>query len=292
MTEGYEAFHPTKLIFKLVRTAAFLLFLVTLLVLLYGIIAKGSENELQRFAVEFGDSIARSNLTADKAVFLADELDRYSGLDEPIKYCGLASRITVKRISDKKEWRFGYSPKDPVKSSKAEFRSPVVVSGNGIEQAELKVELYSTFTTEISCMIETAYNKREVQSKKFSCPGYLRSHYGKCGFAIRNKDGDASSDAVCLFFHDSKKNVVETDCRHLPDIAIAEQSLFYKTESGTIEPISKEKGKDRILKAIPVNRIYARDALDKECDDIDLERVIANEKDETVIVFCFEKPKE
>ena len=173
-------------------------------------------------------------------------------------------------------WKFGYSP-DIDSQADSESKYPIAVESNGnVEPGELRVKIYDSWTTRITCLIEGAHRSGETTSTAtFNCPDDLRDHYNLCGFEIRRKNNDPASDFICIYNSEDNE---DKDCRYTPDINILKQRAFY----------AGSKNNDvRILRAIPVKINLAPSVINKECPEIK-ETMKASKGEDAVIVLCFE----
>lgn len=240
-----ESLFPMKSIFLLIMIVVLLAVIAFAVWLFFNIGIEVNVRALDRATVEISDAISKSPLTEELAIFKEEELEKYKDTrTEPyIQHCRYGYFVKIKTA--KKEWRFGYEPESPVKSEKdSKSKFPVAVLSNGkIEPAEMEIRMYDTWTTRIACMIEAAYQQKKIQEEKFNCPGYLRSHYGLCGFLLRRQNGDSNSDYICMFFMDGDKKI-DTDCRYLPGIPIGENLPWYRDKE------------DRLLLAVPVKKQF------------------------------------
>jgi len=236
---------------------------------------------LDRFATQMEENIFSSPLTVNRAVFNADELNKYAsnehkaldnagmvvGGEEPYtRHCKYGYGIEIENTEDGNTWKFGFSgTRNPILESAA-VETPVEIAypkadgrGYDIRVGKMKLKVSHTWLSEITCLIEDAWSLKAVQKTQIPCLKLVPA--GACGIPIRRSP--KNTDYICLFsiFTNDRSQNNDVECRYLPGIPLDTFDKSYTPSS--------ESGGVRILKAIPIKASPDYDIASVDCTNFD-----------------------
>lgn len=268
-------------IFKFLVTVFVILFIVSVFVSFKGIVQM---HRAEKFAVEIKEVLS-TRLVSQRNTFLVDKLDEINGKNiEPYRSCDYGYKVEIKCIDGdacsvagiEEEYSFGYN-KQPINEDDANALSrvkpraqktfPVVLKkGDKSAIATMKIYVYYSVLTQLSCMIEKAQKTVSVQSTQ--C---LLEENGKCEIKANSPlDIRQNEDVVCSTVQGSDDTYYE--CKYLPDTDVRN---YAETQDSV---------KKKYLKILPINKNLPGIPDVQECSAY--ENFIAHENDEILIVLC------
>ncbi|MBI4176374.1 MAG: hypothetical protein HY518_04155 [Candidatus Aenigmarchaeota archaeon] len=256
-------FEPMKTFFFILKVVLVILFVAILSAFWTSLFTEVKTGDLDRFSVEIFESIASSDLTSSRYIFLPDKLDEYdqSALPERdrrelafARACTFSYYAVIDDLSGK-SWEFGYVPDSNLRSNvveqkRREFDISIIEKKPSRPEnfyettrpAKLYLTVYDTWFTRITCEVEKAYVTKNVGKLEACKTGWGGVH---CA-ALKRSGSDA-----CYFFVAGALEISNSDCRYMPPEIEFEN--FYE---GTIS--IREKGIDpskAVLKFYPVKQV-------------------------------------
>ncbi len=278
-----EAIFPFRAIFSLISIGALAVVIVVFVWLFINTIIKVHDNELDRAALHVRDVILTGNLTRSLAVFNRAMLDRYDPLDsdpsidEPYaRHCSYGYRLVIETLTDdvnkKGKWEFGYKPDSYLDSSVVDsYVSIYDDAEDSVIPAKMKLTLYDTWATRISCLVDKAYRSGEVQHMGIPCIEIeAMPIQGSKTFTCR-VEIEKNVNEICSIIWD------KIDCRYM-DIPLKNFGATYFIEGD-------EK---KTLKAIPIKSEAVADLPERTsiCNLLNNDWIAAEGDNIGMIVLC------
>ncbi len=187
------------------------------------------------------------------------------------------------------EWWFGYDRRvapyyGEESSGHLEKTYPVSISMpnpqkpfsyyDDVKTAEMKLTIYDTWLTRLSCMIETTHKLKKSQEIKIPCITFLSSTSKKCSFPLAKKTGNI----LCLYESHGGVKSFTNDCRYFETPF---QDFYYSYA---------EEYKEKVyLKSVPIKTQSLLPSFTQLCSDIPA-AAIAGESDAVeTVALCIEK---
>ncbi|MBI4170130.1 MAG: hypothetical protein HY514_00405 [Candidatus Aenigmarchaeota archaeon] len=193
---------PNAVFLAILRYLPAIVTIVVAVVFIYSFRVVIITGEIERTNIETAENIFSSELTYDRAVFDAKEIEnmiqkantdfygeakiKQEGLVEPepniepewiARHCRIAYRAEIEDLTTKKKWAFGYVPdySEAYLESRLIYPSSILLQsekGRGYEDvhaAQLTLTTRETWLSRIGCMIEEAYEFREPRITEVPC---------------------------------------------------------------------------------------------------------------------------
>ncbi|HLD83411.1 MAG TPA: hypothetical protein VI979_00995 [archaeon] len=197
-----ELFAMEDAIFHLLRMTIFILFIIVVLYLFLGVHSSTGLNYLDKANREVAGFLMTSEATGSRGVFLAAKLDEFDGKEsEPFgRHCSYAYRLDIETMEGNRKWSFGFvPPKAAVEMNDASEKeyNVLVKDGDKLLPARMKLTLYQRLLTEISCMVEEAYETGHAQFIKARLPCGDTVTIPKTFIGVPGVAGLYSADHIC-----------------------------------------------------------------------------------------------
>ena len=261
-------------LFKFIVVVFVILFTVYLFLSYEGYIEL---HQKEKALVEIKENLAVSSLTVERLVFSSEQLDAVDGkIIQPVRSCSYGYRVSIECVDD------DVCEKNNVPKTKYEFgdgtaglgvikpltlptlMAPVLIESvvDGAPARSpgiMKITLFDSTLTHISCMVEKAYYTKTTQStacfmsnSKNECmhpaeypPAIMRLEGALC--AVTSNPLELSDPSFDLFRDGS--------CKYVPDAAM--NDFLYPVDAGF-------KG-EKYLKAVPLDGNRAGAVCNPEC---------------------------
>lgn len=143
-----------------------------------------------------------------------------------------------------------------------------------VKTAEMKLSIYDTWLTRLSCMIETSYRLKKTQTISIPCITFRSSLSRECSFPLAKKTGNI----LCLYDRQNGVKGFTSDCRYFETPF---QDFYYS--------YSEEYKEKVFLKSVPIKAQSMLPSYTQICSDIPADAIAGESDTVETVALCIEK---